>query len=437
MFRLSPSLNIIVIFVLAVLAGALLLSLPVASAAGTATNYLDALFTASSAVTVTGLVTLDTGTHFSLFGQLVILVLVQLGGLGLMTVSTFMLLVFRQQLFYSQRHTFKESLNLYSLHDVFYVFGRIALAVLAIEAAGALVLFLRWLPELGPGQAVLYGVFHAVSAFNNAGFSLPAHFASLTAYAADPVVNLTVTTLAILGGLGFIVMADLWQRRRLSLHSKVVLLTTVLLLLAGTLVFFLLERHNPGTLGGLSTGNKLMASYFQAVAPRTAGLHTVDLTRLFPATALFTMLLMFIGASPSGTGGGIKTTVFAAVVSTIWATLRGFKNTIIYNRRLPAETVRQAFAVTFLALAVIAAALFALGETEHAGLMPLAGETFSACGNVGFSLGLTPYLSSAGKIIIMAVMLIGRIGPLALLLSLNLGRQEPRIEPPKEGIAIS
>ncbi len=436
MFRLSPSFNIIAVFVLVILAGAFLLFLPVSSAAGT-TGYLDAVFTACSAVTATGLVTLDTGSHFSLFGQLVILALVQLGGLGIMTVSTFMLLVFRQQLFYSQRHTFKESLNLYSLHDVLYVFLRIVGVVLMIEAAGAVVLFLRWLPGMGLGQAALYAVFHAISAFNNAGFCLTANFASLIPFAGDWVVNLTVTTLALLGGLGFIVLADLWQRRRLSLHSKLVLLTTVLLVLAGTLVFFALERHNPGTLGQMPTGAKLMASYFQAVTPRTAGFHTVDLAKLYPATALFTMFLMFIGASASGTGGGIKTTTFAAVVSTIWATLRGLKNTVVYNRRLPAEIMRQAFAVTFLSLTVIAIAIFALGETEKAGIMPLAFETFSAFGNVGFSLGLTPYLSSAGKIIIMAVMLLGRIGPLALLLSLNMGRQEPRIEPPKEGISIS
>lgn len=437
MFRFNPSLTIIACFLLVILAGAALLSLPVASANGSVTNYLDALFTASSAVTVTGLVTLDTGRHFSLFGVIVILLLVQLGGLGLMTISTFMLLVFRQQLFYSQRHTFKESLNLYSWPDVVHVFARIVGVVLLVEGAGAIVLFLRWLPELGTGQACLYGIFHAVSAFNNAGFCLVPRFASLVPYAGDMVVNFTITTLAILGGLGFIVLADLWQRHRLSLHSKVVLITTVLLLFLGTLTIYTLERHNPGTLGQLSTGGKLMGSYFQAVTPRTAGFHTVDLNKMFPATLLFTMLLMFIGASPSGTGGGIKTTVFAAVVSTIWATLRGFKNTIIYNRRLPAEIVRQAFAVTFLSLAVIAAAVFALGETEKAGIMPLTFEAFSAFGNVGFSLGLTPHLSSAGKIIIMVVMLLGRIGPLALLLSLNMGRKEPRIEPPKEGISIS
>jgi trk system potassium uptake protein len=437
MFRLSPSFIIVVSFILVILAGAMLLSLPIASANGAPTNFLDAFFTANSAVTVTGLVTLDTGTYFSLFGLIVIVLLIQVGGLAMMTLSTFMLLVFRQQLFFSQKHTFKESLNLYSAHDVIHVFSRIVGIVLIIEAVGALVLFLRWLPEMGIAKACLYAIFHAVSAFNNAGFSLPAHFASLLPYASDGIINLTITTLVIIGGIGFVVIADLMQRRRLSLHSKVVIITTLLLIIASTLLFFSLERHNPETLGKMTLSHKIMASYFQAVAPRTAGFHTIDLGKIFPATALFTMLLMFIGASPSGTGGGVKTTTFAIILSTIWATLKGFKNTIIYNRRLPAESVRQAFAVTFLSLTVIAVAIFSLGETEKAGIMPIAFETFSAFGNVGFSLGLTPYLSSLGKIIIIAVMLLGRIGPLALLLSLNMGRQEPKIEPPKEGISIT
>lgn len=437
MFRLSPSFIIVISFILVILAGAVLLSLPISSASGAPTNWLDAFFTAGSAVTVTGLVTLDTGTYFSLFGLVVIILLIQLGGLGLMTLSTFMLLVFRQQLFYSQKHTFKEALNLYSPHDVIHVFNRIASIVFIIEGLGALVLFLRWLPEMGAAPACLYAVFHAVSAFNNAGFALPANFASLMPYASDAVINLTITTLVIIGGLGFVVIADLLQRRRLSLHSKVVIVTTLLLIIAGSLLFFALERHNPGTLGQLPLPNKIMASYFQAVAPRTAGFHTIDLGKMFPATALFTMLLMFIGASPSGTGGGLKTTTFAIIISTIWATLKGFKNTVIYNRRLPAELVRQAFAITFLSLMVIAIAIFCLGETEKAGVMPIAFETFSAFGNVGFSLGLTPYLSSLGKIIIIAVMFLGRVGPLALLLSLNMGHKEPKIEPPKEGISIA
>lgn len=436
MFRVSPSIVIIVSFLLVIIAGAALLALPVSSANGAPTNWLDAFFTSNSALCVTGLVTLDTGTYFSLFGLIVIILLMQIGGLGLMTLSTFTLLVFRQQLFFSQKLAFKESLNLYSPRDVLYVLSGIIGIVFTIESIGALVLFFRWLPAMGAGQAALYAIFHAVSAFNNAGFALPANFASLTPFAADWIVNLTITSLVIIGGLGFIVIADLLQHQRLSLNSKVVLVTTLLLIVVGTLVFFALERHNPGTIGKMTLPHKIMTSYFQAVTPRTAGFHTIDLGKMVPATALFTMFLMFIGASAGGTGGGLKTTTFALIISTIWATLRGFRNTIIYNRRVPPETVRQAFAIAFLSLAIIALAIFGLGETEKAGIMQLSFETFSAFSNVGFSLGLTPYLSSLGKIIIMMVIFLGRIGPLALLLALNLGHKKPKIEPPKEGIFL-
>ncbi|MDD5593638.1 MAG: TrkH family potassium uptake protein, partial [Candidatus Margulisbacteria bacterium] len=436
MLRLRPSFVIVLSFFLVVLTGAILLSLPVASANGTATNFLDAYFTSNSATCVTGLVTLDTGVHFSLFGLIVIMALMQVGGLGYMTFSIFMLLVFRQKLFISQKLAIREALNIYSTKDVILVLRKIFSIVLIVEAAGALILFLRWLPEMGFGQALLYGLFHSISAFNNAGFALPANFANLAPYATDIVVNLTITTLIIIGGLGFMVIADILKGKRLSLHSKVVIFTTLALIIGGTLIFLALEYNNPKTIGTMIIPHKVLASYFQAVTPRTAGFNTVDMGSLLPATALFTMLLMFIGASPGGTGGGIKTTTFALIISTIWATLRGFKNTLLYNRRIPAETVRRAFTVAFLSLAVIAAAIIFLNETEKLGVMALAFEVFSAFGTVGLSMGITPYLSSVGKIIIIVVMFIGRVGALTLLLALMMDQKEPKIEPPKEGISI-
>ncbi|HVN67692.1 MAG TPA: TrkH family potassium uptake protein [Candidatus Sulfotelmatobacter sp.] len=436
MFQLRPHFIIAFSFFLVILAGGILLSLPAASANGLSTDFLDACFTANSATCVTGLVTLDTGVHFSLFGLIVILGLVQVGGLGYMTFSTFMLLVFRQKLFVSQKLALQETLNLYSAKDVVTVLRRIFTLVFLIEGAGALVLFLRWLPALGWKKAALYGVFHSVSAFNNAGFALPANFANLMPYVTDPVINLTVTTLIIIGGLGFIVIADLLQHKRLSLHSRVVIITTLCLIVLGTLAVLAMEHNNPGTLAGFSLPHKIMAAYFQAVTARTAGFHTIAVGKIFPATALLTMFLMFIGASPGGTGGGIKTTTFALILATIWATLKGFKNTVMFNRRVPPETVRRSFTIAFLALAVVALAVFALNNTEKFGVMEVAFEVFSAFGTVGLSMGITPDLSSAGKIIIMLVMFIGRVGPLTLLLALSLGQKEPRIEPPKEGIAI-
>jgi trk system potassium uptake protein TrkH len=436
MFRLRPPLVIALSFLLVILTGGILLSLPISSAAGIPTNFLDSYFTANSATCVTGLVTLDTGVHFSLFGLIVIMVLMQVGGLGYMTFSTFMLLVFRQKLFISQKLAIQEALNIYSTKDVIMVLRKIFGIVFALEGVGALILFLRWLPEKGFGQAVLYGIFHSVSAFNNAGFALPPNFANLAPYVTDWAINLTVTSLIIIGGIGFIVIADILEHKRLSLHSKIAIVTTACLIIGGTVLFFVLEHNNPKTLGLLSPVHKVLASYFQAVTPRTAGFNTLDISKLIPATALLTMFLMFVGASPGGTGGGIKTTTFALIASTIWATLRGFRDTIMFSRRIPAETVRRAFAIAFLSITVVALAVFALNNSEKFGLMEEAFEVFSAFGTVGLSMGITPYLSSIGKVIIITVMFIGRVGPLTLLLALAMEHKEPRIEPPKEGISI-
>ncbi|MDD4179766.1 MAG: TrkH family potassium uptake protein [Candidatus Margulisbacteria bacterium] len=414
----------------------MLLSLPISSSKGVSTNFLDACFTSNSATCVTGLVTLDTGTHFSLFGLVVIMLLMQVGGLGYMTFSTFMVLVFRHKLFISQKIAIQESLNVYSSRDVIMVLRKIFGIVLFCEIIGAVFLFVRWLPELGLGNAILYAIFHSISAFNNAGFALPANFANLMPYVTDPVINLTLTTLIIIGGIGFLVLADILQHRRLSLHSKVAITMTLLLIAIGTAFILALEYNNPKTLGPYFIHHKVLIAYFQAVTPRTAGFNTVDISQMLPATLLFTMFLMFIGASPGGTGGGIKTTTFAVIIATIRATLKGMRDTIMFNRRVPVETVRRSVTIAFLALAVVTIAVFTLNNTEHFGVMAAAFEVFSAFGTVGLSMGITPSLSSLGKMIIMTVMFIGRVGPLTLLLALSMGQKEARTEPPKEGISI-
>jgi trk system potassium uptake protein TrkH len=436
MFRLRPSFLIALSFFLVILSGAALLSLPISSARGIPTNFLDSYFTSNSATCVTGLVTLDTGTHFSMFGLIVIIFLMQVGGLGYMTISILMALVFKRKLFISEKLMLQESLNIYSTRDVFSVITKIFWIVFTVEGIGALILFLRWLPELGFGKAVFYAVFHSVSAFNNAGFALPANFANLCPYVTDLTINLTITTLIIIGGIGFIVIADVLEHKRFSAHTKVVLLTTACLIAVGTALIMLLEYNNPNTIGPLSFAHKMLASYFQAVTPRTAGFNTVNIGAFLPATALFTMFLMFVGASPGGTGGGIKTTTFALIISTIWATLKGSKNTVMFNRRIPADTIRRAFAVTFLSLAVVSIGIFLVDNVQKASLLEISFEVFSAFGTVGLSMGITPYLSAAAKIMIILVMFIGRIGPLSLLLALTAAQREPKIEVPKEGISI-
>ncbi|MFA5840028.1 MAG: TrkH family potassium uptake protein [Candidatus Margulisiibacteriota bacterium] len=432
--RLKPSVVICISFFLVILIGGLLLSLPISAASGQPTNFLDACFTSNSATCVTGLVTLDTGVHFSLFGLIIIMCLMQIGGLGYMTFSTFLVLIFRKKMFISEKLMIMEALNVYSLKDVLSVLRKIFGIVFVVEGIGFLILFFRFLPALGYKQAFLYAIFHAISAFNNAGFALPANFANLCPYATDWVVNLTITTLIIIGGIGFLVIADILQFKRWSLHSKVVISTTLLLLLVGTIAYFCVEYNN--TLAPYALHDKVLVSYFQAVTPRTAGFNTVDFGKILPATSILMMLLMFIGASPGGTGGGVKTTTFALIFSTIWATMRNSRDTILFNRRIPAENVRRAFTIAAISAVVIAIPTFILTETEKVGVLPVAFEVFSAFGTVGLSMNLTPLLSSAGKIVIMLVMFIGRVGPLTLLISLITSQRESRVEPPKEGISI-
>ncbi len=436
MFKLRPTILIALSFLAVILTGGLLLSLPISSSTGTYTNIIDALFTANSATCVTGLVVLDTGTHFSLFGKLVILTLIQIGGLGYMTFSVFMVLFFRKKMFVSEKILMQEMLNIYSMRDVINVIRRIFIIVFSIEMAGAAILFFRWLPELGFYKALEWGIFHSVSAFCNAGFALPARFQSFIPYSSDPVIIFTIAALIILGGLGFLVISDTLQNRRFSLQSKVVLWTTGVLIAVGMLAVLGMEFNNPDTLGKMGTGQKLMVSFFQSITPRTAGFDVLNAADLHNPTLLLVMLLMFIGASPGGTGGGIKTTTFALILATIWATLQNSKNTIISERRIPPEIVRKAFSVFFISVAVVSCGIFFMDVFENHHLMQLAFEVISAFGTVGLSTGITPILTDGGKITIMVVMFLGRVGTLAFLSGMTVEEKKPNIKYPKEGIAI-
>ena len=436
MFRIRSSLIIVLSFLLVILTGTLLLSLPISSANGSATKFIDAFFTANSATCVTGLVCLDTGTYFSLFGKLVILTLIQIGGLGYMTFSTFFMVLFKKKLFITEKLIAQEALNVYSAKEVVNILKKILTIVFAIEGIGAFILFLRWLPEMGVKRSLFYGVFHSVSAFCNAGFSLPANFASLTAFRGDIIVNLTITTLIIFGGLGFLVITDLVQNKRFSLHSKIVVGTTLFLIIFGSVLIYAIEFNNPATLGALGNLEKIMSSYFQSVTARTGGFATIGIEKMGDASQLVLMGLMFIGASPGGTGGGIKTTTFMLICATIWATFHESKNTIIFERRIPPETVRKAFAIFFLSVALIATGIFMLNAIESCSLKAIAFEVFSAFGTVGLSLGITPLLSDAGKVIMILVMFIGRVGTISLLMALSSGYKRTDIKYPKEGISI-
>jgi len=425
-FRLRPPQVLALGYIVVIAAGTLLLSLPAASATGRPVAPVDAFFTATSAAAVTGLITVDTPTTYSLFGELVILALIQTGGLGFMTLSTLVALLIGKRITLRERLIIRESMNQLTLEGVVRLIKYVLLFTLVAEALGASLLSLRFSSQMPLVQAVYFGFFHAVSAFCNAGFALFSQ--SLVAYRGDLLVNLVVTTLLILGGLGFSVVADIYSKRswqHLSLHSKIVICTTLLLIVAATVIILALEYTNSRTLAPLPLGEKVLAAYFQAVTPRTAGFNTLNTGDLQPATLLFVTILMFIGASPGSTGGGIKTTTTAAIAIAIWTIIRGNYDIDVFGRRLPRGTVLKALAIAALSLLMVVTVTGILLVTEEADLQTAFFEATSAFGTVGLSMGLTPELSVFGKILIAATMFAGRVGPLTLFFAIaqRLGRQ--------------
>ncbi|WP_003541743.1 TrkH family potassium uptake protein [Desulfotomaculum nigrificans] len=418
-FLSDPPKVLVAGFATVILIGALLLTLPVSSANGQPTGFLTALFTSTSAVCVTGLVVVDTGTYWSTFGHLVIITLIQVGGLGFMTMAVLFWLLMGRRVTFRERLLIQESLNVIDLSGLIKLAKRVLILTFTIELAIATVLALRWIPEFGLAKGVWFGLFHAISGFNNAGFDLFGEFRSLTQYVSDPVVNLAITTDIILGGIGFTVMSDLlrWkERKRLTLHTKLTLLVTVILLLVGTLVIFFLELNN--TLAPLSLSGKLWASWFQSVTPRTAGYNTLDIGALRPATLFFMVILMFIGASPGSTGGGIKTTTFGMLGLAVFSMARGKEDPEIFNRRIPKDQIYKGLAIIFLAISWIVIAVLILDITEREDFLKILFEVVSAYGTVGLTAGLTPHLSSVGQVIIIFTMFLGRLGPLTVAFAL-------------------
>lgn len=436
--RFSPSQLIALTFVGLILAGALLLMLPCASADGSSLSFVDALFTATSASCVTGLVVVDTGTYFSLFGQMVIIALIQLGGLGLVLFATLFSVIMRKRIDLQSRLNIQASLNQNELDGVVRMSLRIAKYTAVIEGVFGTLLAIRFYPQYGI-RGIYYGYWHSVSAFCNAGFDLFGHYQSLTAYVGDPVVNLCICLLIILGGLGFAVMRDVMEKRnfrQLKLHSKMVLVSTVVLIAGGTAVIGLLERDNPGTLGSLTGSEAFWASFMQSVSPRTAGFNTLDLNSLRVPTMIFVIMLMFIGASPASTGGGIKTTTFSLLLLNIWQVVRGKEECEIFGRRITGETMFQAFAIASMSLLWVFFATLMLTCLEDTSFLYAAFEVVSAYATVGLSTGLSQHICTASKIILMLSMYAGRVGFMTFALALAANKPSGHIHYPKENIII-
>lgn len=414
--------------------GTLLLSLPFATQTGTP-DFFAALFTATSAICVTGLVVADTATHWSIWGQIIILLLIQIGGLGLMTFVTYFIIILGRRLKLKQKMVLQFALNRSSMADLTDIIRYLLIFSLIFELAGTLILFLHWLPTMGTGQALWYAIFHSISAFNNAGFDLFGNFNSLQAFSGDIVVNLTLSILFITGSLGFLVVYELLQyrqSRRLSLHSRLVLFGTALLLLLGMVVILLLESNH--ALAALPWSDKILASYFLS-ATRTAGFSTIDVNSTMLTTQVLLMGLMFIGGAPGSTSGGIKVTTLLLLAMTIWSVFLGRKDVEIAKRRISPHDVSRTITVVSISVMVIFLGVLAL-SVQHHDFVKVVFEVVSATGTVGLSLGLTQSLTPMGQLIIVMIMLFGRLGPVTIGLAMAYKPQTNPIRYPEDRIMI-
>ncbi len=433
----NPVRTICISFALVILAGTVLLTLPICSRDGKFTPLLDALFTATSATCVTGLIVYDTYQKFTPLGQAVILMLIQIGGLGLLTITSFFNIILGRKLGLRGAHLASESASASELPDTPRLLKTIMLVSLLCEGAGALLLMLHFVPKYG-SAGVGIGVFLAVSAFCNAGFDILGRegaYVSLCNYNDDPLVLIVISSLIIMGGLGFVVWKDLAQYRRtkkLMLHTKIVLLVTAILIVAGTLGFMALEWGNPKTLGALPVPQRVLASYFQSVTARTAGYNSIDNAAMGSISKLLTVVLMFIGASPASTGGGIKTTTFTVLILTVVSVMLGRDETVIMKRKVEKQVVYKALAIMFLAGGVVLVTTFIIYFTMDVDSIDALFEATSAFGTVGLTVGISPKANTASKIAMILTMFLGRVGPVSLPLALAF-RQHKRHEVIPEG----
>lgn len=409
---LSPPSVLFLGFILLILLGTFLLSLPIASTSPT--SLVKALFTSTSAVTVTGLAVVDTGTHFTVFGQVVIALLIQAGGLGFMTFAVVAALSLGARLGLSQQLIVKEAMGQTSLESVMQTAKYVLLYSFVIELIGVLLLTAVWYPEKGLHEAAYHAFFYTISAFNNAGFALSAD--SLSAYVGDVSVNIIITMMFIIGGIGFTVLIDIKHNKRwqkLSVNTKVVVLSTLIINVLAFLVIWVLEANNMKTLGALPLDQQALAAWFQAVTPRTAGFNTLPTDQLTNATTTLTLFLMFIGGGSLSTASGIKLGTFVILIMTTYTFLRRREHVSILRRNVPNAQVIKAFSLAFVSIAIIFFGIFILTIVEQAEFIDITFEVVSALSTVGLSRGLTGELSEVGELVIIFMMLVGRVGPLS------------------------
>lgn len=439
--KLTATRTIAVGFLGIILAGTVLLMLPIASADGKPAGFLTALFTATSATCVTGLVVVDTYSGWSVFGKAVLLGLIQIGGLGFMTIGVFVAVLMKKNIGLKERGILQESMNTLQIGGIVRLVRKITIGTLVIEGTGAVLLAIRFVPQMGWVEGICNGIFHSISAFCNAGFDLMGkteEYSSLVSYSGDFLVNITVMALVITGGIGFLVWDDL-QKKKLRvkeylLHTKIVLVVTIALVLGGALLIYLFEREN--LMADMGAGEKILTSFFASVTARTAGFNTIDVGGMSASSKLVTVVLMFIGGSPGSTAGGIKTTTFAVMLIFVWANLRNSHGSNIFGRRLEEEEIRKASIVVTINLLLAVAAAIILCGIQSLPMEDVLLEVFSAIGTVGMSSGITRQLNVVSRIVIILLMYCGRIGSMTFALSFTERKKVAPVQLPAEKIII-
>ena len=429
-------------FLIIIILGTLLLMLPVSSRDGNATSFLDALFTATSASCVTGLVVVDTYTHWSVFGQIVIICLIHVGGLGFISIGLIIALLLGRRVSLRHRGLMQESVNTLQIGGIVRLTKKMIVGTLIFEGIGALILSIRFAFIMSPARAVFYGIFHSVSAFCNAGFDLLGcygEYNSLCGFEGDWTINLTISALIITGGLGFVVWDDISKNKlnikRYRLHSKIVLAVTASLLVAGTILFLIFEWNN--TMAGMNAPTRFLAAFFSSVTPRTAGMNSVDTGALTPASKLLTMILMFIGGSPGSTSGGAKTTTLFVMVAYLWTTMCGKYGIDVFGRRLKEDVVRKAaLVIGFNMLLFITGAMVIFAQQPELGFSDVLFEVISGISTVGMTTGITRSLGTVSRIVIILLMYCGRIGSLSFALSFSENKRVVPLQQPEEEINI-
>ncbi|APF27231.1 Trk family potassium uptake protein [Clostridium sporogenes] len=438
--RFTPVQILAIGFAIVIFVGAILLSLPISSQTGQRTPFLDCLFTSTSAVCVTGLIVVDTGTHWTYFGKTVIMLLIEVGGLGFMSFATLLALLVGKKITLKERLVMQEALNTFNIQGLVKMARYILLFTLSIQGGGALLLSTQFIPKYGLAKGLYYSIFHSISAFCNAGFDLFGNFNSLTGVYDNTVIILVIAFLIIIGGLGFYVWYEIYHykgHRKLSTHSKLVLSATALLLSVGTVLMFIFESRNPGTMANMTFGNKVLSSFFAAVTPRTAGFNSISTSDMTMAGKFLTIILMFIGGASGSTAGGIKVTTAGVLIMTVVCVVKGKQDTEINKRRISKEIVYRALAITIISLTLVITVTMILSITEVK--FPFEYylyEATSAFGTVGITLGLTTKLSAIGKVVILLTMYAGRVGPLTLAIAFARKLKNSSIKYPEEKILV-